>query len=43
VGARLLRVGLDSFGESGTPEELYRHFGLDGAGIEKSVRKFLGK
>ncbi len=43
VGARLLRVGLNSFGESGTPEELYRHFGLDGAGIEKSVRKFLGK
>ena len=43
VGAKLLRVGLNSFGESGTPEELYRHFGLDGAGIEKSVRKFLGK
>ena len=42
VGARLHRIGLNSFGESGTPEELYGHFGLDGAGIEKRVRKFLG-
>lgn len=43
VGAKLHRIGLDSFGESGTPDELYRHFGLDGAGIEKGVRKFLGQ
>ncbi|MGI5862352.1 MAG: transketolase family protein [Myxococcales bacterium] len=42
VGARLHRVGIEGFGESGTPEELYRHFQLDAAGIEQRVRKFLG-
>jgi transketolase len=43
VGARLHRVGLDGFGESGSPDELYRHFDLDGAGIAKRVRSFLSK
>lgn len=43
VGVKLYRHGLDAFGESGTPEELYRHFELDAAGIEKRVRAFLGK
>lgn len=42
VGARLHRVGIEGFGESGAPEELYRHFQLDAAGIEQRVRKFLG-
>ncbi len=42
VGARLHRVGIEGFGESGTPEELYRHFQLDAAGIEQRVRRFLG-
>lgn len=43
VAAKLHRIGLDSFGESGTPSELYAHFELDGAGIEKRVLAFLGK
>ncbi|MDR0965440.1 MAG: transketolase family protein [Myxococcales bacterium] len=43
VGAKLHRVGIEGFGESGTPEELYSHFQLDAAGIEARVRKFLGK
>ena len=43
VGARLHRVGIEGFGESGTPEELYRHFQLDAAGIEQRVRKFLAR
>lgn len=43
VSAKLHRVGIEGFGESGTPEELYSHFQLDAAGIEARVRKFLGK
>ena len=42
-GAKLHRIGLNTFGESGTPEELYRHFGLDGEGITKSILAWLGK
>lgn len=39
--ARLLRLGIqDVFGESGTPEDLYRHHGLDKEGIEKRVREY---
>jgi len=43
VGARLHRVGLDGFGESGTPEALYQKYDLDAAGIERRVRRFLGR
>ncbi len=36
------RLGLiDSFGQSGEPEELLRHYGLDAAGIRHAVEKFL--
>lgn len=43
LAVRLLRHGLNTFGESGTPDELYRHFELDAAGIEHQVRRFLGR
>lgn len=42
VGKRLLRIGLkDVFGESGTPEELLQHFGLDAPGLARQVRDFV--
>ncbi len=35
-------VGInDEFGQSGTPEELLKHFGLDKEGIKKAVKKIL--
>jgi transketolase len=43
VGAKLHRVGLEGFGESGSPEALYRKHDLDAAGIERRVRRFLGR
>ena len=43
VGARLHRVGVAGFGESGTPEALYQKYDLDAAGIERRVRRFLGR
>jgi transketolase len=44
VGRRLLRIGLqDQFGESGTPEELLRHYKLDTDGIVEQVRTFLAR
>jgi transketolase len=40
----LLRLGvLDQFGQSGEPDELIAHYGLDAAHIAGSVRRFIGK
>jgi transketolase len=40
---RVRRHGiLDVFGESGTPEALYKHFKLDAAGIAEVARAFVG-
>jgi transketolase len=37
----LKRIGMkDRFGESGSPEELLRHFGLDGDSIADTVKQF---
>ncbi|HVE86696.1 MAG TPA: transketolase C-terminal domain-containing protein [Myxococcales bacterium] len=42
LGRPLLRIGLrDTFGESGTPEELLAHFKMDARGIAGQVRDFL--
>jgi transketolase len=42
VGRKLLRIGLrDTFGESGSPEELLAHFKMDAPGIAGQVRDFL--
>jgi transketolase len=37
------RVGVRTFGESGDPKGLYVKHGLDGTGIARSVKKFLGR
>ena len=39
--APLHRIGMSTFGESGTTEELYAKYGLDAAGIARSTRAFL--
>jgi transketolase len=40
---RTLRLGVDDvFGQSGTPEELLRHYGIDSASIVREVQKFVG-
>jgi transketolase len=40
--AKLKRIGLfDTFGESGSPEDLYVKFGFDAAGVKKSIRSFV--
>jgi transketolase len=40
---RVRRHGIpDVFGESGTPEDLYRHFKLDAPGIAEVARVFVG-
>lgn len=40
----LLRIGVqDRFGESGTPAELSRHFGLDGQSITVKIQDFINK
>jgi transketolase len=39
VGKRLFRIGLrDTFGESGTPEELLAHFELDAQGLARQIK-----
>lgn len=42
VGARLARVGLRWYGESGTTAELYQKVGFDPAGIARTARDLLG-
>lgn len=40
----LYRAGMqDRFGESGAPDELIAHFGLDGESLAKSVESFIGR
>jgi transketolase len=39
--APLRRIGMTTFGESGTPKELYEKYGLDAEGIARSTRSFL--
>lgn len=40
--APLLRIGMnDRFGESGTPDELYAHFGFDASSIALQVKLFV--
>lgn len=37
--ARLHRIGLETFGESGSPEECYKHYQLDADGIVARLKK----
>ena len=40
---RVLRLGVDDvFGQSGTPEELLAHYGIDSTSIVRETQKFLG-
>ncbi len=40
---RIIRLGVDDmFGQSGTPEELLVHYGIDSASIVREVQKILG-
>jgi transketolase len=41
ISCRLKRLGLTSFGESGTPEELYRAYGLDSNHIVEAVKTLI--
>ncbi len=43
IGTKLLRLGMKTFGESGTPEDLYMKYGLDADGIMEQVRFFIEK
>jgi transketolase len=44
VGAKLVRIGMpDQYSLLGPPTHLYRHYGLDGEGVAKTVRQALGK
>ena len=41
---RILRLGVhDVFGQSGTPEELLAHYGIDSTSIVRETQKFLGQ
>ena len=40
--APLRRIGMTTFGESGSTEDLYAKYGLDADGIARSTRSFLG-
>lgn len=42
VGARLKRIAVRSFGESGAQEELYDAYGLSAAKLAEQVRAFIG-
>lgn len=39
--ATLHRIGVESFGESGSPEDLLKHYKLDGDGIVSRLERFL--
>jgi transketolase len=39
TSARLYRIGVETFGESGSPEDVTRHFKLDAAGISEHLAK----
>ena len=41
ISSKVKRLGMTTFGESGTPTDLYRKFGLDAQGVVRSVRDFI--
>lgn len=40
-GARLVRLGIDSYQPSGTPEELWSKIGLDKEGLKETLRRLI--
>ncbi|MFA4819640.1 MAG: transketolase C-terminal domain-containing protein [Candidatus Aenigmatarchaeota archaeon] len=43
LGIRQKRIGMDSYGTTGTPEGLYKKYGMDAEGITRQVKEFLNK
>ena len=43
LGVPQLALGVDSFGQSGTRPDLYRHYGIDAAAIVRAARTLLGE
>jgi len=41
--AALHRIGLEGFGESGSPEDLYRHYKFDAEGIAQRLKRILNQ
>lgn len=42
LGVPQVALGVDDFGQSGTRRDLYRHYGIDAAAIERAARLLLG-
>jgi pyruvate dehydrogenase E1 component len=42
LGVSQLALGVDTFGQSGTRQDLYRHYGIDADAIVRAARTFLG-
>jgi pyruvate dehydrogenase E1 component len=43
LGVTQLSLGVADFGQSGTREDLYRHYGIDAAAIARAARTLLGR
>jgi pyruvate dehydrogenase E1 component len=43
LGVPQLALGVDTFGQSGTRAELYRHYGIDAAAIVRAADTLLGR
>jgi len=41
-GHRTITLGVEHFGQTGTVNDLYRHFGIDAVAIAASARSFFG-
>ena len=41
-GHRTITLGVEHFGQTGTVNDLYKHFGIDAAAIESAARSFFG-
>ena len=42
LGVTQLALGVDDFGQSGTRDDLYRHYRIDAAAIARAARVLLG-
>jgi transketolase len=43
IGKKLHRIGMRRFGESGSTDDLYKKYGFDGEGVEKTIREVMKK
>ncbi|MNY64327.1 hypothetical protein D3C86_2014200 [compost metagenome] len=42
LGHRTITLGVEHFGQTGTVNDLYAHFGIDAAAIERAARSLMG-